>query len=472
MGSCANRQQLATSALPVTVDATTPSTRVPAFPGAEGFGQFTTGGRGGKVLYVTNLNDEGPGSFREAVETPGPRYILFKVAGNIALQSRLNIKEGNLTIAGQSAPGAGICIKDYPVVIKANNVIIRFLRFRLGDEQKQEADALEARGVSNIIVDHCSMSWSVDECVSFYDNNNTSLQWCIISESLNNSVHHKGEHGYGAIWGGTNASFHHNLIANHASRNPRLGERAGDIAALTDLTDLRNNVIYNWGDNSCYGGEAMNVNIVNCYYQPGPASSNRHRIIAIDKNTKPETAIYNIWGKYYINGNYVADYPKTTADNWGRGVFNQFHSRYGAVSDEEKAAIRIPVEHLINNNVATHSAQDAYEKVLAIGGASYVRDAVDTRIIENVRQGKYTASGSNGSTNGIIDSQEDVGSWPLLTTAPAAKDTAGDGMPDTWKRKHKLPVDQPQANGHELHPVYDNVEVYLNNLVEGVVGQQ
>jgi hypothetical protein len=468
---CANQQELTTAEPPNIAD-NTPLIQVPAFPGAEGFGQFTTGGRGGKVLYVTNLNDDGPGSFRAAVETVGARFVLFKVSGTIALRSRLNIREGNLTIAGQSAPGAGICIKDYPVVIQADNVIIRFLRFRLGDQQNQEADALEARGRSNIIVDHCSMSWSVDECVSFYDNTNTSLQWCIISESLNNSVHHKGAHGYGAIWGGKNASFHHNLIANHASRNPRLGERAGDAFALTDLTDIRNNVIYNWGNNSCYGGEAMNVNIVNCYYKPGPASSNRNRIVAIDKNTKPETAVYNTWGKYYINGNYVAGYLKTTTDNWEQGVFNQFHSRYGEVSEEEKAAIRITTEHPINNNVFTHSAEEAYEKVLAIGGASYVRDAVDLRIVENVREGKYTAAGSNGSTEGIIDSQEDVGSWPQLAAAPAPEDTSGDGMPDTWKQAHQLPIDQPQANGHDLHPVYDNVEVYLNSLVTTIVGQQ
>lgn len=450
----------------------TSSDQTPAFPGAEGFGQYTTGGRGGQVLYVTNLNDDGPGSFRAAVETPVPRYILFKVAGTIALKSRLSITEGHLTIAGQSAPGAGICIKDYPVVIKANNVIIRFLRFRLGDQQKQGTDALEARGQNNIIVDHCSMSWSVDECVSFYNNTDTSLQWCIIAESLNNSVHHKGEHGYGAIWGGKNASFHHNLIANHASRNPRLGERAGDAFALTDLTDLRNNVIYNWGANSCYGGEAMNVNIVNCYYKPGPASSNRERIVAIDKNTKPETAIYNIWGKYYINGNYVAESPDATTDNWTHGVFDQFHSRYGVLSAEEKAAIRLLTEHPINNNVTTHSAQQAYEKVLAVGGASFVRDAVDLRVIENVRQGTYSAPGSKGSSGGIIDSQEDVGSWPQLATGPVAKDTAGDGMPDTWKQHQQLPVDEPQANGHHLHPVYDNVEVYLNSLVAFIVAQQ
>jgi hypothetical protein len=443
-----------------------------AFPGAEGFGRNTTGGRGGKVIYVTNLNDAGPGSFRAAVETSGPRYVLFKISGNISLESRLDIRFGDLTIAGQTAPGDGICIRNYPVVINADNVIIRFLRFRLGDVKKVEADGIEGRFCKNIIIDHCSVSWSVDECFSFYGNENTTLQWSIISESLNNSVHSKGAHGYGGIWGGRLASFHHNLLAHHNSRNPRLGETADDKFALNDLVDLRNNVIYNWGGNSCYGGEAMNVNIVNCYYKPGPASSNRERIVSIDKNKTVSSEIYDIWGKYFISGNYIDGSSRATSDNWTYGVFNQFHSSYGTVSAAEKDSIRINKEHSTNGNVTTHTALLAYEKVLELAGASLSRDAIDSRIVDNVMKGNFLSNGSSGSKNGIIDSQQDVGGWPLLYSIEAPFDSSNDGMPDAWKLKNKLDPKLAQANGKHLSSAYDNVEVYINSLVAGIVSKQ
>lgn len=443
-----------------------------AFPGAEGFGQNTTGGRGGKVIYVTNLEDSGPGSFRQAVETSGPRYILFKVSGTIELKSRLNIQNDNLTIAGQTAPGDGITIKDYPVVIDADNVIIRYLRFRMGDEAKQQADALEARFHKNIIIDHCSMSWSTDETVTFYANENTTVQWCFITESLRNSVHEKGEHGYGGIWGGRFASFHHNLLAHHDSRNPRLGEEAGKAFALNDLVDLRNNVIYNWKGNSAYGGEAMNVNIVNCYYKPGPATTKSERIISIDKNKNEGTEVYDIWGKFYINGNFIEGSSRATEDNWTYGVFNQFHHSYGTVSEEEKEEIRLEQPHDIGGNVTTHTAQVAYERVLDYGGASHARDAVDERIAESVRNTSYTSEGSNGSTNGMIDTQSDVGGWPQLVSTEAPIDTSGDGMPDDWKEANGLDPDKAEANGNDLSTAYDNVEVYINSLVESITEDQ
>ena len=443
-----------------------------AFPGAEGFGQFATGGRGGKVLFVTTLNDAGPGSLRQAIETNGARYILFKISGTIELESELKIKYGNVTIAGQTAPGDGICLKNYPLIIEADNVILRFIRIRLGDEKKQESDALSARFHKNIIIDHCSMSWSTDECVSLYGNENTTVQWCIISESLNNSVHSKGAHGYGGIWGGKKASFHHNLLAHHNSRNPRLGEVVDNNFALTDLVDLRNNVIYNWGSNSCYGGEAMNVNIVNCYYKPGPATQNPERIVAIDKKMDGPSEIKNRWGRFYINGNYVENSSHVTNDNWSFGVLSQFSSKYEQLSAQEKDILRMNNEHPIDNNVNTHTANVAFQKVLKYCGASLHYDFVDQRIINDVIKNQFTSVGSNGSKKGIIDSQNDVGGWPTLDSAGGPIDTSGDGMPDNWKVAHNLDPNIYQANGHQLDPIYDNVEIYFNEIVDEITKQQ
>ncbi|WP_163717527.1 pectinesterase family protein [Mangrovibacterium lignilyticum] len=449
-------------------------TELPAFPGAEGHGKYTTGGRGGKVYYVTTLEDNSlPGSLRYAVNQSGPRFILFNVSGTIQLKSDLKIENPNITIAGQTAPGDGICLRDYSVSVNADNVIIRYLRFRMGDEAAHEGDAIGGRYHKNIIVDHCSMSWSTDETVSFYVNENFSLQWCIISESLRNSVHDKGAHGYGGIWGGKNASFHHNLLAHHDSRNPRLGESAGDDFALTDLVDLRNNVIYNWGGNSCYGGEAMNVNIVNCYYKPGPVTSKTTRIISIDKNKVEGTAVYDIWGKFYINGNYVYGSTAATEDNWTYGVYNQFHSSYGTVSDEDKAAMRIDTPH-DPGEVTTHTAEKAYKLVLDYAGASLVRDAVDDRIVYDTRNGVATyTDGGNGSTNGIIDTQSAVGGWPVLNATAAPTDTDGDGMPDVWEEANGLDKDSP--NDAQLTTVdgrYPNIEVYINSLVSSITDNQ
>ena len=436
-----------------------------AFPGAEGHAKYVTGGRGGTVIYVTNLNDDNnPGSLRYAINQPGPRIILFKISGTIQLKSKLSITKGDITLAGQTAPGDGITLRDYPFEISANNVIIRFMRFRMGDEAKQEGDALGGRFFKNILIDHCSASWSTDECVSFYQNENFTLQWCILSESLRNSVHGKGAHGYGGIWGGKNASFHHNLLAHHDSRNPRLGETAGDAFALSDLVDLRNNVIYNWVGNSAYGGEAMNVNMVGNYYKPGPGTTKNERIVAIDKLTDTGFPISETWGKFFIDGNFLSASARATTDNWTYSVYNQYHSKYGTVSEVEKSGMRLLIP-LNSGEVTTHGAEKAYEKVLDFAGASFKRDPVDLRIIQEVRTGTATfMTGGNGSVNGIIDTQSAVGGWPELKSLTAPGDSDNDGMPDAWEVANGLNKNSPaDAQLTTMDGKYPNVEVYINS---------
>lgn len=438
-----------------------------AFPGAEGFGRNATGGRGGRVVYVSNLNDTGPGSFREAVQASGARIVMFQVSGNIELKSRINITNGNLTIAGQTAPGDGVCIQNYEVVVSASNVIIRFMRFRLGDLFEQETDALWGRYQQNIILDHCSMSWSVDEAASFYANQNFTLQWCILSESLNESFHGKGDHGYGAIWGGDKASFHHNLLAHHNSRNPRFngGGRPGvsNGPYPDEQVDYRNNVIYNWRGNSAYGGENGNYNIVNNYYKPGPAtpSSKNKRIMEVSKES--DVAYSPGYGKFYITGNYVSGNATVTSDNWNGGV------DYGSGVTKTLAQLTSPVD---SEYETEHTAEQAFEKVLSHAGASLARDAVDTRVVNEVRNGTVTYNGSKTGYPGILDSQADAGGWPVLNSTSAPVDSDQDGMPDAWELEMKLDPATANANGKQLSTGYDNVEVYMNSLVKAIVEAQ
>lgn len=437
--------------------------QTPAFPGAEGGGMYTTGGRGGKVYYVNTLEDTitgnkktQEGSLRWCLKRPGPKTILFKVAGIIRLKSKLTISDST-TIAGQSAPGDGICIADYPVRVEGDNVIVRYMRFRLGDLKGVQDDSFYGMRNKHLIIDHCSMSWSTDECSSFYDNENFTMQWCIISESLRASVHEKGSHGYGAIWGGKKASYHHNLLAHHDSRNPRMcGSRYSNEEEL-ELVDFRNNVIYNWGSNSGYAGEGGRYNFVNNYYKPTPTSSNRSRIFAPNADDGTNKQAKGVWGKFYLNGNYMHGNKKVTKDN-----LLGLQPQPGTKDKRELISVTpFDVPH-----VTTDDADTACKRVLNEAGASYKRDKTDTRVVNEVKRGlaPKRASKNAGTKPGLIDSQNDVGGWEVYTYDPALVpvDSDIDGVPDGWLEKH-----YPGKSANDLNEEgYTYLEVYLNSLVE------
>ncbi|MFD2033737.1 pectate lyase [Belliella marina] len=440
-----------------------------AFPGAEGFGKVATGGRGGNVIKVTNLNDSGAGSFRQAIITPGARIIVFEVSGNIELASNIVIGTGNVTVAGQTAPGDGITLKNHSLIVNADNVIIRYMRFRMGDEGAAEADALEGRYKKNIIIDHCSMSWSTDETASFYGNENFTMQWCILSESLTLSVHEKGKHGYGGIWGGKNASFHHNLLAHHDNRNPRFDHpgvynATNSVENLRGVVDFRNNVIYNWGTDAAYGGEAGTFNLVNNFFKPGPASKNKSMFLNAYKQASNSAPVYG-YGKFFVEGNKLDGRDDISADNWLGVVAKQ-----GSATDKANMKLDSPLDFGTYGFV--HNAVQAYEKVLEFGGASYKRDLVDLRVLADVKNGSFTAEGSRGSTNGLIDSQQDVGGWPMLNSLPAHLDTDNDGMPDDWEKANGLDPNKNDAKERNLSTAYDNIEVYINSLVKDITQGQ
>lgn len=441
-----------------------------AFPTAEGYGKYTVGGRGGKVIEVTNLNDSGPGSLREAVEAEGPRTVIFRVSGTIDLQKSLTIKKPYITIAGQTAPGDGICIKRFPLNIAADEVIIRYIRVRLGDESGREDDALGGRRQKNIILDHLSTSWSIDECLSVYMCENVTIQWCMITESLFKSNHMKGSHGFGGIWGSNKSTYHHNLIAHHSSRNIRWASGGG-------YNDYRNNVIYNWGYNSSYGGEYIHItqstnpddcfyiNMVANYYKPGPA-------------TQPGKVSYRIaspsyrksidnYGKWYIADNVVEGYPRVSADNWNGGVQVSGGEDHIKVLKLNKPWLAMPIRQ--------QTAAQAYESVLAEAGANLPRrDAIDTRIIGEVRGGYATFEGKAYKKTqtlsdpskpcGIIDSQNNVGGWPVLKSTTPPVDSDHDGMPDDWELTNGLDPNNSQDRNKTAPDGYTYLEKYINGI--------
>jgi len=450
-----------------------------AFPGAEGGGMYVTGGRGGKVYHVTKLTDDGSeGTLRYGIEKESrPLVIVFDVAGVIPLAKALKIQNGNLTIAGQTAPGDGICLKNYNFRIAASNVILRFMRFRMGDEAKTEDDALNLytgdNNIQDVIIDHCSLSWSTDECGSFYGMTNFSLQWCILSESLRNSIHEKGKHGYGGIWGGANATYHHNLLAHHDSRNPRIDHDY--VSTLKGPVSLINNVIYNWGDNSCYGGESKpgsdfkKYNIVNNYYKPGPATaSGKVRFLDPTTNCKNCDSAHPdqvVPGHFYMSGNTMDGNDGYTADNWSGKATTASAGLIATIKAD--TFFRYEKESALS----LHNAQDAFDKVVGFAGASLKRDAVDERVTRETKDGIFTFNGSNGSGKGFIDTQSDVGAWPSYNGTKVT-DTDGDGIPDTiedaWGLNKNIAADGAAVT-LDKNGRYTNLEMYLHFLVKDVV---
>ena len=510
--------------------------QAPAFPGAEGHGRYVTGGRGGKIVHVTNLNDSGTGSFREAVKS-GNKIIVFDVAGVIALKSDLKFAD-NITILGQTAPSPGITLRYYTVQPGSNN-IIRFIRIRRGQEKNinDGADASWQRNKTGIIFDHCSFSWSIDEVASFYDNNNFTMQWCTVAESLTNPGHSKGAHGYGGIWGGKLASFHHNFVAHLMNRGPRFnGARYGwtgytnnkeystykwQNTVQAENVDFRNCVMYN-AQGTCYGGPGGGqINIVNNYYKAGPSHSlkgttlnglkvdvstgkergSQDRITLVTLSTqsnsdKNHPELYDMTSRYYINGNttettkgqktenkdwkgisYDKGIPSLNGEYYSPDANNYYGDAVAHTTISGKSCVKIKMdEPAPTGQVTTHSAAEAYEKVLAYVGASLYRDEIDARYMEEAKTGTATYKGSITNSPGIIDKVSDVKGYTEANfgtgTRPADFDTDKDGIADEWEKANGLnPNDASDALTYSLDEkgYYTNIEVYANSLVENIM---
>lgn len=486
----------------------TAQTQVPAFPGAEGHGRYTTGGRGGDVYHVTNLNDSGTGSLRDAVSKAN-RIVVFDVAGVIALKSDLTIKD-NITIAGQTAPYPGITLRYRTVRPGANN-IIRFIRIRRGQEKdvNDGADALWQRQKTAMILDHCSFSWSIDEVASFYDNNNFTMQWCTLGESLNNAGHGKGAHGYGGIWGGKLASFHHNMICHVNNRAPRFNgarynwsgyknnllydEYKWDNSVQAENVDFRNCVIYNCG-NGCYGGPGGGyINIVNNFYKTGPsASTSRVTTVSIANSTssKDNKEYWGMTSRYYINGNQVnstenKDWKDVSYDSGIQTIDGEKYTidslhYYGDTvtyvkNNKGVDCVKIKLDGpTVTGEVTTHTATTAFDKVLTYSGASLFIDEVDARYFQEAKDGTATYTGSVTKKAGRIDLVSDVNGYTEDNFPTGQReadfDADGDGIADAWEQANGGDLD-PNAYTVDTKGWYTNLEVYINSLVEDIMKQ-
>jgi hypothetical protein len=421
-----------------------------AFPGAEGFGRFARGGRGGDVYHVTTLDDDGQGSLRDGIRSAeGPRTIVFDLSGTILLKSPLVIDKSYLTIAGQSAPGDGICLRDQTFRIrKASHIIVRYLRIRLGDQNKPRPsgpDCIDTTDIDHVIFDHLSAGWGIDGNHDLRRGGNFTLQWSIYAEALNNSLHHKGSHAMLASFRDLTAgiSLHHNLLASSRERHPTLGG-----SPRTDpkaLADFRNNVIYNLEGATNLGN--CKINVINNYYRPGPNTPTDRLPLAIKAENRGAT-------KVYLSGNLFEGTNKFDRDNLLAVDFVRWAK--GNYLTTTAAEVRHDSEFSLDKIPFTQSARYAYETVLARSGASLVRDAADTRIVKGVRD----------RTHHMIDSQDEVGGWPELKTKPAPSDRDRDGIPDRWENDHGLhPDDASDGNRDRDNDGYTNLEEYLNGLV-------
>ncbi|HHY85133.1 MAG TPA: hypothetical protein GYA07_06315 [Verrucomicrobia bacterium] len=431
-----------------------------AFPTAEGYGRFAKGGRGGRVIAVTNLNDSGPGSLRAAVEAEGPRTVVFNVSGMITLQLRLVIRNPFITIAGQTAPGKGICIRNYNLgAFGSHDVIIRYVRVRPGNTSGQTLDGMGLASCDNSIIDHCSISWTMDEAISTRGAKNITVQRTLVSEALNAAGHKNyppgTEHGYAASIGGDIGSFHHNLLAHCAGRNWSLAGGLDKNHFYAGRLDIRNNVVYNWKHRTTDGG-AHEVNFVNNYYKPGPATRFFYALNA-------QYAGFQGSQRYYFDGNVMP------------GHFDVTNQTAGRIATTERGG-RLPTEYspwaeepFFEAHVKTQSAREAYEDVLENVGCNFpMLDDHDRRVIEEARTGTFRFKGSRTGLPGLPDSQEDVGGWeeyPEIHRA-ADWDTDGDGMPDEWEKSRGLNANDPaDGNRDRDGDGYTNLEEYLGWLV-------